>query len=372
AQDAYEELVPLLARLVQQSRRIDEQRKAGEENAQKVAAITKHMAEGLMMVDNGGRVLSVNESAKALMRVRDEGVGQHYMALCRHLELHSALEKALSGEMAQTQITLDDRIFHLLANPVFMEGRVDGAIALFLDITERERAETTRREFSANVSHELKTPLTIVAGYAEMIQTGLSDVRDHRSLAEKIHNEAMRLLTLIEDIIALSKLDEIAAPVLAESVDLYALAQAVLERLEPAARDKGVALSLEGEPVSVLGTPAMLEEMLQNLVDNAISYNKPDGRAGVRVSSSAQGPLVTVWDTGIGIARAHHARVFERFYRVDKSRSRETGGTGLGLSIVKHCAQIHGATLRLDSEPGKGTAISVQFPRQASPAERDV
>lgn len=369
AQDAYEELVPLLARLVQQRRRIDEQRKAEEENAQKVAAITRYMSEGLMMVDMGGNVLSVNESAKALLRMRGEGVGRHYMALCRRLELHAALEKALAGEMAQTQMILDDRIYHLLANPVRVEGRVDGAIALFLDITERERAETTRREFSANVSHELKTPLTIVAGYAEMIQAGLSDVRDHQALAEKIHNEAMHLLSLIEDIIALSKLDETPAPILAEPVDLYALAKTVLERLEPVARDKGVALSLEGESALVLGTPAMLEEMLQNLVDNAIAYNKPGGRAGVRVLGGEQGPLVTVWDTGIGIARAHHSRVFERFYRVDKSRSRETGGTGLGLSIVKHCAQIHGASLRLTSEPGKGTDIAVRFPPQALPTE---
>ena len=291
----------------------------------------------------------------------DAAVSGHYMALTRDLSVHGAVKLALSSSTAGARLERGGRIYQLLANPVLVEEAASGAILLLLDVTEREQAEETRREFSANVSHELKTPLTSIAGYAEMLAAGMIESKDVPDAAGKIHAEARRMIALIEDILALSKLDEGQAPAQKEQVELLPLARDVAALLAAAADAQGVSVAVEGEPAAVLGVRSVLEEMLFNLVENSIKYNKPGGKVRVSVVRTGEGVAVTVADTGVGIAPEHQERVFERFYRVDKSHSRSTGGTGLGLSIVKHGAMLHGAKVTLKSEDGEGTEVQVVF-----------
>lgn len=364
--ETYEELEPLLKRLIHQREQIDAQLRASEENARQATAILDNMAEGLLILSPAGHVMSMNRAAAVILSPSNMPCADgHYTALLRNLPLHDAVEQAMQRRTAaETKARIDKRTYHVLISPVLLDGEMTGAIVLLLDITEREAAETARREFSANVSHELKTPLTTIVGYAEMIGAGLADAGDTRMLGERIREEAKHLVSLIEDIIALSRLDETAAPIQSLPVELYALAQGVMDRLASFAAAQNVTLALTGEPCVVEGASALLEEMLRNLVDNAIRYNVPGGQARVRVWQDADGAHVSVADTGVGIDQTHHDRIFERFYRVDKSHSRETGGTGLGLSIVKHCVQIHGGRITLRSEPGKGTAIEICFARE--------
>lgn len=362
--DVYEELTPLLARLQAQNQRIGVQLHALESHRRALDTITENMAEGLVVLAVDGAVLSINRSAAQLFGVTaDVVVGGHYMALARDLPMHDAVKLALSGRTAGAKLVRGGCSHQLLANPVLADGTANGAILLLLDITEREQAEETRREFSANVSHELKTPLTSIAGYAEMLAAGMVQPEDMTEAAGKIHAEARRMIMLIEDILALSKLDEGKAPAQKEQVELLSLARDVAALLAASATAHGVSITVEGEAVSVAGVRSVLEEMIYNLMENSVKYNKPGGKVCVSVGRMGEGVAVTVADTGVGIAPEHQERVFERFYRVDKSHNRSTGGTGLGLSIVKHGGMLHGAKVNLKSKEGEGTKVQVIFLR---------
>ncbi len=249
----------------------------------------------------------------------------------------------------------------MLANPVVASGQVAGAVILFMDVTEREQRDRLRREFSANVSHELKTPLTSISGFAELMKEGLVPPEKIPEFSGDIYKESLRLIGLVNDIIQLSRLDENSTQFQRAPVDLYALSESVIERLESVAAKQSVALHLTGEHAEILGVEQLLKEMIYNLLDNAIKYNVLNGSATLSIHKSGEHVVLSVSDTGIGIPYAHQPRVFERFYRVDKSHSKEVGGTGLGLSIVRHAAQYHGARLELKSQPGKGTTITVTF-----------
>ena len=262
----------------------------------------------------------------------------------------------------------ESHIFEILANPVTANGQVTGVVVLMVDVTEREERESLRREFSANVSHELKTPLTSISGFAELMKEGLVEADKMREFAGDIYKECGQLIALIDDIMKLSRLDEAAENEVApESVDLYDLSQDILESLQPAAAKRSVSLHLEGEKQTILGVWRILHEMVYNLCDNAIKYNKDGGSVTVQVTGEAERVTLAVKDTGIGIPKGQQDRVFGRFYRVDKSHSRRVGGTGLGLSIVKHGAQYHNALISLESEPDVGTTIAIVFPRNMRP-----
>ena len=260
----------------------------------------------------------------------------------------------------------------MIANPVSTDGKVTGAALLVLDVTEKEKAEQMRREFTANVSHELKTPLQTISGYAELLANGMVADKDKSAFSEKIYAEAQRMIRLIEDIIKLSNLDEGAVELTRETVDLYATAENTVRSLLPAAEKANVTLSLEGENAEIYGIPQLLTAVVYNLCDNAIKYNKDGGTVFVSVKNNAENIVLSVRDTGIGIPKEQQERIFERFYRVDKSHSKEVGGTGLGLSIVKHAAKLHDAKITLESEVGKGTEITVIFPKKQQNAPADI
>ena len=280
------------------------------------------------------------------------------------------LEEALGGQPAAVVMTLQGRIYQIDANPVRSEGQTVGAAVFFFDITEKEQAERLRREFTANVSHELKTPLHAISGYAELLQNGMVKSEDIQPFAGKIYGETQRLIRLVEDIISLSHLDEGAGDMQWEETDLYALAEETVRSLAPAAEAARVTLELSGQPAVLTGISQLLHSILYNLCDNGIKYNHPGGHVAVDVRPEADAVVLTVADTGIGIAPEHQSRVFERFYRVDKSRSKEVGGTGLGLSIVKHAAKIHGAAISLQSDGQTGTTITVRFPKDSPGRQR--
>jgi two-component system phosphate regulon sensor histidine kinase PhoR len=277
-------------------------------------------------------------------------------------DFHLAVEEALDGRNSTRQMAYDDQTYQIIANPVYDKNEAVGAVLLILDVTEREARDRLRREFSANVSHELKTPLTSISGFAEMIRMGIARPEDIGHFAGKIHGEAQRLLGLIDDILKLSQLDENSVPRSKEPVDLSAIAAQVVDRLASTADRRSVKIETKLTPLKVIGVAQILDEMVYNLVENAIKYNKEGGNVYVTLEKEGAKVRLTVRDTGIGIPDADRQRVFERFYRVDKSHSKEIGGTGLGLSIVKHGAAFHGATLTLDSTLGQGTVISVLFP----------
>ena len=311
-----------------------------------------------MLLDREGLILAANQSASSLIPGAEQGVS--FFALNGELSL-SAAKLALNGERAERTFSRDGRSWSLIASPVRSHKQVVGAVLLFMDVTEREQRERLRQEFSANVSHELKTPLTSISGFAELMAQGLVPQEKVQEFAGDIHREAQRLIALVEDIIKLSKLDENALPPRQEKVELYALSADILEALRAAAEKNSVRLRLEGGPAEIVGQRQLLSEMIRNLCDNAVKYNRPGGSVTVSVERAEREVLLRVADTGIGIPEADQGRVFERFFRVDKSHSRQIGGTGLGLSIVKHGAQYHGARVELESEPGVGTRVSLIF-----------
>ena len=327
-------------------------------------AITRNMSEGLVLLNRSSTILLINKSAQSLFGTTDDiCVGKSILALNRSLELQQAADAALAGNSTQEMLHLGSRSYQVLANPVWADGTVTGALILILDVTERENAEILRREFSANVSHELKTPLTSICGYAEIMKDGVARPEDMQRFACRIYDESTRMVALIEDIIKLSHLDENSVEEKRENVDLLALCAFVAEALSESAKKRNVILHVQGDAAKVNGVKRVLEEIVYNLVDNGIKYNRPGGTVRMEVLSRADGVDLVVADTGIGIPPAHQPKVFERFYRVDKSHSKETGGTGLGLSIVKHGALFHGATVDLESVENAGTKITVHFPK---------
>ena len=361
--ETYDELTPLLSRLKRQNDTIQQQMNLLKQRQTEFAALTDNMSEGFLLLDRQGHVLSHNSGALRLLGVAEPEGEVNVLVLNREEPFRQAVDEALSGKRSQQMLHLNGRYCKLLANPVLADGKPAGAVLVLLDVTEQEQRDELRREFTANVSHELKTPLTSISGIAEIMQSGMVKPEDIQSFAGDIYQEAQRLIALVEDIIRLSRLDEGAESLEREPVNLLSVAQDVARRLDSAAQKAGVTLKVMGLSVEVHGIPSVLDEMVYNLCDNAIKYNHPGGTVNVTVAPADDGSAeVTVEDTGIGIPVEDQSRVFERFYRVDKSHSKEIGGTGLGLSIVKHGASLHGAQIHMDSQVGRGTSVQLLFP----------
>lgn len=356
-QNVYPELQPLTQRLRQQRETIRDQMDELSRRMREFSAMTENMSEGFLLIDLRGHVLTENHSASMLLPTDADNI-----AKCSQRELCQAAQQALTGQRCERLLQQGERTLSVIASPVLESGQVTGAVVLTLDVTEREQREKLRREFSANVSHELKTPLTSISGFAELMSQGLVPSDKVREFSLDIQKECTRLTNLVEDIIDLSRLEEGGGDMTWEDIDLYTLCDDVLQNLEPVAKRQTVTLRLAGESLQVRGVYQVLREMIYNLCDNAIKYNRSGGSVTVTVARSAGRASVTVADTGIGIPYEDQSRVFERFYRVDKSHSRAIGGTGLGLSIVKHAAALHGAEIKLQSQPEDGTVITVLFP----------
>lgn len=356
-QDVYPELQPLTQRLRQQRETIRNQMDELSRRMREFSAMTENMSEGFLLIDLRGHVLTENHSASMLLPTDADNI-----AKCSQRELCQAAQQALTGQRCERLLQQGERTLSVIASPVLESGQVTGAVVLTLDVTEREQREKLRREFSANVSHELKTPLTSISGFAELMSRGLVPPDKVREFSLDIQKECTRLTNLVEDIIDLSRLEEGGGDMTWEDIDLYTLCDDVLQSLEPVAKRQAVTLRLAGESLQVRGVYQVLREMIYNLCDNAVKYNRSGGSVTVTVARSAGRASVAVADTGIGIPYEDQSRVFERFYRVDKSHSRAIGGTGLGLSIVKHAAALHGAEIKLQSQPEDGTVITVLFP----------
>lgn len=365
-QAPYEELKPLLRRLHHQNRQIREQIQQLQAQKRQFTAITDNMREGFLVLDADGLVLSYNSSATRLLQPEKPLDGHNIRDLTDEPDFLESLHGAQEGEHVESLVPLHGRICQLFANPVYQESTLTGIVLVLLDVTEQQERESLRREFSANVSHELKTPLTSIAGIAEIMKSGMIAPADVPHFAGKIYDESQRLIQLVRDIIRISQLDENNIHDTPVPVELKKCAARNLSLLESAADAADVTLLLEGEEAVIQAVPAILDEMVYNLCENAVKYNKPGGSVTVTVRSDAAHVTLEVADTGIGIAPEHHSRVFERFYRVDKSHSKEIGGTGLGLSIVKHGAAFHHAQVELESALDKGTTVRIIFPKNAS------
>ena len=359
--DTYEELAPLLRRMEHQRRQIDQQIGELRQRSEEFDQITGSMNEGLVLLDEAGTILSINPAARRLLDADGDCVGQDFLTVDRDVTMSDALRQAAEQGHSEFRGERNGREYQFDVTRIQTEGRTAGTVLLVFDVTERAFAERNRREFTANVSHELKTPLQGIIGSAELLENGMVKQEDVPRFVGHIRSEAQRLVTLIGDIIRLSQLDE-GEPMPTESVELLAVAREAAENLRSAAEAKRVTVDVTGQPASVSGVRRLLYEIVFNLCDNAIKYNTDGGRVEVEVACEGGTAAVTVRDTGIGIPPEHQSRVFERFYRVDKSHSKASGGTGLGLSIVKHAVQYHHGAIQLKSEVGKGTEIRVTFP----------
>ena len=362
--EIYDELSPLLGKISRQNEVIAQQMKSLREKQEEFTSITENMSEGFLVLDNNTDILSYNTSALRLLGAEAVPAESHVSALAlnRSAGFRSAVDGALAGKRSEQLVRQGGRCCQVMANPVLRDGEVEGAVVVILDITEREERENLRREFTANVSHELKTPLTSISGFAEIIKNGIVKPEDIPRFAGNIYEESQRLVTLVDDILNLSRLDEADVQLEREDFDLSSLARDVAGRLKASAKKNGVVITVIGDKAEINGVKSIVDEMVFNLVDNAVKYNKQNGRVTVTVDRSSDGTALTVTDTGIGIPQADVDRVFERFYRVDKSHSKEIGGTGLGLSIVKHGAAFHNAKVSLQSTEGEGTTVRLVFP----------
>lgn len=363
--ETYDELSPFLQRIAAQNREIDDRMAEIRKQQQEFSMITENMSEGLFVVDRNYQILSYNKSAMQIFGMDPRQEHENLLAVNRSEGFRNAVDSALKGRHTQENLELNGRVYQIIANavcqPDFAEDMV-GAVILVLDVTEKEAQEQYRREFTANVSHELKTPLTSISGIAEIIRNGIVKPEDIPHFAGKIYDESQRLITLIGDIIKLSRLDENQVPMERETVDMLEMARDVVQQLSSVARKNGVTLVANGTHGQVQGVRQVLGEMVYNLCENAVKYNRAGGRVWVDVQQVADHVVLRVKDTGIGIPAAEQGRIFERFYRVDKSHSKAVGGTGLGLSIVKHGAALHHATISVSSEPEQGTEITLTFP----------
>lgn len=358
--DAYEELAPLLKKIAVQKRTIGSQLKEAGRRQEEFRLITENMREGFLVIDSGANLLTYNSAALKLLEIA-EPVGGSVLTLNRTKSFREAVERVLESGHSESEITLNGRMYSLIANAVLNEEKIIGAVIVILDVTESAKREQLRREFTSNVSHELKTPLTSISGFAEILKSGGASEETVADFSSSIYDEAQRLIALVSDIIKISQMDEGYVQFEKEKVDLFALAEEIAERLKSSADRKNVRISVLGEAAEIFGVRKILDEMIYNLLDNAVKYNKENGLADIIVMSAGNTVTLTVRDTGIGIPKSCRDRVFERFYRVDKSRSKAVGGTGLGLSIVKHGAAYHGAEIVLESDEGKGTSVSVKF-----------
>lgn len=360
--DSYEELYPLLSRINSQNAQISKQMQALSRMQEEFSAIIENMREGLLVISSDATILSINPSAAELMGVSHQDcVGKYLLNYERSEEIRMVIERLEQKKSSEIVFSKAGKNYRLLANPV----STGGSILLMMDVTAQMAAEQLRREFSANVSHELKTPLQSISGYAEIMKSGLVKQEDYGEFIARIYHEAQRMIALVEDIIALSHLDE-GESLPTERVELLSVVREAVDRLQPSGEASGITILVSGEPVYINGVRRLLAELVYNLCDNAIKYNQRGGRVTASIERAENGDiLLTVSDTGVGIAPEHQNRVFERFYRVDKSHSKQTGGTGLGLSIVKHAAAFHKAKVTLTSSENQGTTVMVRFPAQS-------
>ncbi len=357
--DTYDELSPLLHKIINQIRTIARQIEKARQVQEEFRLITENMSEGFLVIDKNTKILSYNSAALKLLDA--EKAEDNVLTLNRTSGFIDAVTTALDGRRAENAMLHGDRTYNLIANPVFNSGEVIGAVIVIIDVTETAKREAMRREFTANVSHELKTPLTSISGFAELMKAGGIPEETVVDFSTSIYTEAQRLITLVTDIIKISELDEKSDRHDWEKVNLYELSRDVIKRLKISAEKKNVSFTLNGGDAEVYGVRQILDEMVYNLCDNAIKYNKEGGRVSVSVKDSDKGVTLSVSDTGIGIPQTRQSRIFERFYRVDKSRSKAEGGTGLGRSIVKHGAIYHNAEISVESEIGKGTKMTILF-----------
>ena len=360
---AYEEISPLLRRIDHQQKELASQEQLLLQRKGEFDTIISKIREGMVLLDKDGQIISMNPAAQTLLQTDESPIGKEILELIRNLDLHQLIESGIKGQKGEGVFTVEQMTYKVLVRPVLSENQVSGLVLLFFDVTDQWQVEQMRREFTANVSHELKTPLHIISGYSEMLRNQLVSEDDIQVFAQKIYTESQRMVQLVEDIIHLSLLDE-TPQIAMEPLDLYQLAQESLESLSGKASQKQIALHLKGEPALLKGNRALLSSVIYNLCDNAITYNQPKGDVYVTIRQQAKDVVLEVQDTGIGIPKEEGDRIFERFYRVDKSRSKKVGGTGLGLSIVKHALKCHGATIQVDSQVGQGTRMIVTFPRE--------
>lgn len=358
--DAYDELSPLLRRIHSQQQQLAARASDLRRKQQELDTIIDSMEEGMLLLDARGCVLTINAAAKRYLGISPEAHGENILELSRNIALQETVESASGGASCTRNAEMGGRTVQISAASLRTDDVISGTAVVMLDVTERERAERRRREFTANVSHELKTPLHAISGYSELLRCGIAKPEDVLTFSEKIYGETQRLISLVENIIDLSRLDEGGGDVVWSAVDLRETAERVVSSLAGLANDRGIMIEAEGDSDVVRGVPDLIETMIFDLCDNAIKYNRAGGSVVVRTG----GGRVSVSDTGIGIAPEHVDRIFERFYRVDKGRSKELGGTGLGLSIVKHAAQIHGAHIDVESAVGEGTTITITFAKQ--------
>ena len=357
----FDELSPFLRHVREQKAELNDRLNEIVKEKTLLDALSKSMNEGLILVDQNKILLSVNRSAKKILGIDESFAGRNILEAVRNADMLNHLEKAIAGQNSELVFEISSRTYQILFSPVDT-----GALILMLDITEKDitekaKSERLRREFSANVSHELKTPLTVISGYAELIENGMANSGDIVNMAVKIKRESIRLITLIEDIIRLSQLDESVGVKNFENVDLAEIISEVIGELKQRADEARIAVDIQCAEMTVCANRDMMFEMFYNLIDNAIKYNKPGGRVVIRVSNESGKTNISVADTGIGIDKNHLSRIFERFYRVDPSRSKKTGGTGLGLSIVKHIVALHNGTISVESKLGVGTSINISF-----------
>ena len=359
----YEELSPLLSKIHRQNREIQNQLELAKQQQEEFALITENMQEGLIVIDKYTMILSANSSAWNLFHMDRGCQGESVYCLDREEEFRHAIEQVLSGEHTELVLKLNGSDIQLIANPVIRDKKTEGAVVLLVNVTEKLERESLRREFSANVSHELKTPLTSISGFAEIMQGGLVKNEDIPKFAGRIYKESQRLLQLVEDVIQISQLDEEKTSYVWEPVDVYQVCKNAFESLKEKAKRLNVHLYICGERMKMEAVRTLLEEAIYNVCDNAIKYNRNDGSVSVFLTQTAQEIQIVVKDTGVGIPKEDQDRVFERFYRVDKSHSKEIGGTGLGLSIVKHAVGALKGCVILRSEEGNGTEICMKFPK---------
>lgn len=358
--DAYEEISPLLRRIARHQKEVTEREVVIEQRQSEFDTIISKIKEGMILLDNNCRIISINQAAQDILQTDQTCLGKDMLQIIRNLSLNNWLEKGLQGRKQEGIFQLDDSHYKVMVRPIQSEDKVTGLALLFFDVTEQLQAEQLRREFTANVSHELKTPLHLISGYSEMLASDVVAQKDVPQFAEKIHSESQRMIQLVEDIIKLSHLDE-SEELAMEPVNLYQISEEVLESLSAKANERHINLHLLGEPAYITGNHALIHSLIYNLCDNAIIYNRDKGDVTVGITSNEDKIVLTVQDTGVGIAKDEQERIFERFYRVDKSRSKKLGGTGLGLSIVKHAVNQHHANIKVESQLGLGTKMTVTF-----------
>lgn len=358
----YEEVAPLLTKINRQQKSLQAEIAEAKRQQEEFSIITDNMEEGFLVIDSHTEVLSYNSSALKLLGARPQDARQSVLALNRSESFQNTVEKVLGGQHVISNQEFQGITCQVAANPVFQDGKVTGAVILILDVTEKMKGEQMRREFTANVSHELKTPLTSISGFAEIISDGFVKPEDTKKFAGRIFKEAQRLITLVNDVIKISQLDEGKLPYEKETVDLYEMAREILKRMEDHAKDEGIHLYLYGPHIKTNTVKSILDEILYNLCDNGIKYNKKGGSITVTIGQDEERPQIIVEDTGIGISEEDQKRIFERFYRVDKSHSKAIGGTGLGLSIVKHGTMFLGADMKVESTLGEGSRFILTLP----------